>query len=318
MSRKKTLTVTAPGKMMLAGEYAVLYGHSALVCAVDRRVKAFCDRPHKSPGRLLSLVVEETRQLGKRININVGEFIPDVESDQLFLNGRKLGLGSSAAVAVACTAAVMARAGVDPAELKEEIRKAAFRAHKKAQGGSGADIAASTLGGVLEYAIPGGADPSITRIEWPEELKTVFVWTGSSAVTHDLILRVDKVKTSDPAAHEEIMKRIGHASSNMIRAIKDSNIKNVLSAVTEQHAAFRDLGIMAGVEIVTKDIEDIAAMARDSGGSAKQSGAGGGDMAVAFFDSRDALADFSKSVHEKGYECLDMCIDKAGVRIERV
>jgi len=305
---------------MLAGEYAVLYGHSALVCAVDRRVRAFCDRPHKSPGRLLSLVVEEARQLGKRININIGKFIPDIESDQLFFNGQKLGLGSSAAVAVACTAAVIARAGVDPAELKDEIRKAAFLAHRKAQGGSGsgADIAACALGGVLEYAIPGGADPSITRIEWPAELKTAFVWTRSSAVTGELILRVDKFKNRDPSAHVKIMKRIGHASSNMIRAIKDSNIKNVLSAVTEQHAAFRDLGIMAGAEIVTQDIEDITAMACDSGGSAKQSGAGGGDMAVAFFDSTDALAGFSKAVHEKGYECLDMCIDKAGVRIERV
>src|SRR5690348_9047545 len=35
----KQITVSAPGKLMLFGEHAVVYGHSCLVTAVDQRMK---------------------------------------------------------------------------------------------------------------------------------------------------------------------------------------------------------------------------------------------------------------------------------------
>jgi hypothetical protein len=40
MPKLPNLLVSAPGKMMIAGEYAVLHGAEALVAAVDRRAFA--------------------------------------------------------------------------------------------------------------------------------------------------------------------------------------------------------------------------------------------------------------------------------------
>ena len=42
MTDPKVFSYSAPGKMMIAGEYAVLYGFPALVMAMDCRAKTTC------------------------------------------------------------------------------------------------------------------------------------------------------------------------------------------------------------------------------------------------------------------------------------
>ncbi len=45
MNKKiKIITVSAPGKLMLFGEHAVVYNHPCIVTAVDQRMKATIER----------------------------------------------------------------------------------------------------------------------------------------------------------------------------------------------------------------------------------------------------------------------------------
>ncbi|MEO0814203.1 MAG: ATP-binding protein, partial [Myxococcota bacterium] len=167
----------APGKVILLGEYAVLYGATALVAATDRFARVtlepqgsfelcalghelrveHCDALRAADSRL-SLVASVFEQVSGglpkvRVTINTDEF---------FQGGTKLGLGSSAAVAVALARALRRLGGESPSA--QQLFQDAHAAHQHAQGGvgSGIDIAASAYGGLLAYRAPqpGSQTPS--------------------------------------------------------------------------------------------------------------------------------------------------------------
>lgn len=180
MSKNK-LKIKVPGKLMVAGEFAVLVPKQDLaVTAVDRFVYAMIE---DHPERLLSLTdynlndlkwsIEDGKMMidskDERLSfvkeamevtitylaengIDIDHFKLSVKSELDDQSGVKYGLGSSAAVVVAVVTAIMAR--FSEGELdKDVIFKLAALAHVNIQGsGSGADIAASVYGGMLLYS----------------------------------------------------------------------------------------------------------------------------------------------------------------------
>lgn len=179
------LTLRVPGKLMIAGEYAVLEPHQpAVVVAVDRYMTATValapDNRLSMPGLGLTdlswfsdpdgVTIKHAdprlRFVKEALTVALGHV-----RDQFLLplpihltleseldddaTGRKLGLGSSAAVVVAVVSAVLYMLHDDdeeapPADL---IFKLSAIAHLRAQGsGSGADVAASVYGGWIRYS----------------------------------------------------------------------------------------------------------------------------------------------------------------------
>ncbi|PKL76025.1 MAG: phosphomevalonate kinase [Candidatus Melainabacteria bacterium HGW-Melainabacteria-1] len=175
------LRVRVPGKLMLAGEYAILEpGALALVLAVDRylRVELIPAPDYRlcsdlapdwvyEPSILATLnpppelgFAVAALQLGWQYLqaelLPLGPFSLQLSSE-LHTEQRKLGLGSSAAVCVGVLAALLAAAGRDLADpqIRAQLYKLALIAHRGVQGsGSGADIAASIFGSVTAYTCP--------------------------------------------------------------------------------------------------------------------------------------------------------------------
>lgn len=174
-------TLSAPGKLFLSGEYAVLWTKSptsqgdrgvARVLAVgprahayvrprgDRRVEVVLQggklsgdatplgvRWERPPGPAFHFVAR-TIDLALRVTGRETEgFSVAFESSPL-VNGHKLGLGSSARATVLAAEAARTGLGADFDALK-----LALVAHADAQGGkgSGGDVAASFAGGVVRY-----------------------------------------------------------------------------------------------------------------------------------------------------------------------
>ena len=70
------------------------------------------------------------------------------------------------------------------------------------------------------------------------------------------------------------------------------------------------LGRAAGVEIATEEIAAIMSIAAELGGAAKPSGAGGGDVAIAFGADPDLGA---KLAERTGTHLLEVAIDRRGL-----
>ena len=192
------MTIKVPGKLMIAGEFAVLEPYQNLiVMAVDRFVYATIE---DSEENLLTLENFDLQNLhwnyrDKGIHIDsTDERVNFVEqamstacnylreqsiplvpfalkiNSELDDQGIKYGLGSSAAVVTAVIATILNKHLADPPSEKLIFKLAAI-SHVKTQGnGSGADIAASTYGGVLQYS-------SFQAVWLLEELKRAYTLT---------------------------------------------------------------------------------------------------------------------------------------------
>jgi phosphomevalonate kinase len=60
------------------------------------------------------------------------------------------------------------------------------------------------------------------------------------------------------------------------------------------------MGVETGVQYMTPALAGIGKLARDFGGAAKPSGAGGGDCAIALFPDPDATQAFITACEERG------------------
>jgi phosphomevalonate kinase len=313
-------TWSAPGKVLWAGEYAVLDGGPAVVCAVARRAVARV-RGHGEPAPLLSPFLAAARDevvaaFGPGSREAARAVRVDVDSAALAEAGTKLGLGSSAAATVAAVAAALDRD--DP----ERIHLMAHRAHALAQAprgarGSGADIAASVHGGLLAVQRPPGADDltplGVRRLSLPPGLSPVLVWTGQAAHTPTLVAKVRTWAKADPSEHASVRAGLSTAARALIFALDRADVAGAVAAIVEGAEALAALGAGAGAALVPPSFAAIAELARAHGGAAKPTGAGGGDQLLALLPSAEAAAAFGAAARAAGHTLVEAPVDPRGV-----
>jgi mevalonate kinase len=147
------MIASAPGKLIVTGEYAVLDGAPAIVVAIDRRAIAQRNAtPRGSSPFLLAVADEIAARRGASHEAARAALEISVDSTAFYHRLTKLGIGSSAAVTVAATALALGTAN------RDEVLAVALAAHARAQGprgarGSGADIAASVHGGTIVFSL---------------------------------------------------------------------------------------------------------------------------------------------------------------------
>jgi len=302
---------SAPGKLFLSGEYAVLEGAPAVVTAVGRRALASITTtpPPRSP--VLDAVRVAVRRFLERRDLPAAE-LPHVRADSSALAHarHKLGLGSSAAVAAAACGTLFEWAGLRIDEHREQVLSIARSAHAEAQGGagSGADVAASVLGGTLVYTMDGTPESIPLAAVEP-----VFVWTGRSSSTTALLGAVRELDTADPVAYREPIDRLIDLARELAAAYRDGDAPAIVALTERYREALQLLGSAARVEIVNEDHRQIARLAGDCGGAAKPSGAGGGDVAVAVFADRSAAELFRERCGGHGLVLLDVALGAVGL-----
>lgn len=322
-----TRVVSAPGKIMLAGEYAILEGAQAIVMAIERRVRArLVEPPPKKLAPMVSAVREEMAE--STAFAGVGRAAMDairrveVDSSALYgTGGTKLGLGSSAATAVVAAAcALSAQEQEIPHDL---VQRLAHRAHgsvqeRKGARGSGADIAACTYGGILAVQAPDYGQPVEYRpLTWPDSAHLICVWTGQAADTPSLVQKVRMLRIGNRDAYEQAMGRIAVSAAQAIDALEGADVAQLISAVDAGAEAIAELGQEAGAALVIEAHERLRAMAREFSGAAKPTGAGGGDVAIAVFADADNARGFAEKAKAAGLSPLDrMEIASTGVQID--
>ncbi len=275
------MRVVAPGKLVLVGEYAVVDGAPAVVCAVDRGVQLDWrpggDLHVATPtgdDRFVRAALEDVGAPGGTWSFT--DWNPPASTT-------KVGLGGSASAVVAAVLGGLAARGRPP--TPDELQVRAARVHHAVQGsGSGIDVAAAAHGGVLQFE--GGAVRALSAALVQSE-RLVVVFTGASAATGP---RVERYRAfADRAAFALDSRRVveGFAA-------------DPVGALEANAALLADLDRRAGLGWSTPTIELLRSSARAAGGAAKPSGAGGGDVVVGLFPDAARATAWSEELAARG------------------
>jgi mevalonate kinase len=306
--------VAAPGKVFLVGEYAVLDEGVAILAAVSRYAVAQYVPNARPEGPLIDEAIRRGVAALGELAVALPPGAPLVDSAQFEDRGRKLGLGSSAAAAVAAVGAVFENAGLPISSHLDLVHSVADAAHRAAQAGvgSGADVAAAAHGGFIQFLRPRDGFPAVVTRTPPTALQISVFWTGAPSPTVDMIAAVRAFADRAPPLYAWQMDQLRAIADRFAKDFSSNHARGVVAAAEEYGRALRDLGSSAGVSIVTPAFEAAAALARTLGGAAKPSGAGGGDVGVAFFTDRGAASEFAARCPE-GVSMLDLRLGAAGV-----
>lgn len=302
---------SAPGKALLCGEYAVLDGAPAVVAAVDRRVRvSWAEESTAMPAEVEATLARAQAELGL-----VGSSL-SLDASDLHQDRVKLGLGSSAAAAAAAAGAVFASHGLDLDEhdTLQRVFTCAFDGHASiAPQGSGVDVAASTFGGFLRFE-RNGDRVETGPLRRPNELQIRLIWTGHAARTSELVGKVKALRREQPGRYSACMAQLADLSTRFASAFEAGDAPSVVTDAASYAIAMGALGDAAGAPILDARLARAAELAGRFSGSAKPCGAGGGDVAIAFFVDSEAAGGFELACKDEGLHPIEVCWGASGVR----
>lgn len=359
--KKTSVRATAPGKLILIGEYAVLEGAPALVAATNHRAVVSCrpqpagpsvsapeigiaDLPFRidAAGKVVmeNGTSQETAHLLRFFTAAIEEglaqeWLPSPEAlacnfhldtSQFFLKrqGSKLGLGSSAALTVSLSAALIALAGEKDfrdAEVREDLFAKALSCHRRAQGnlGSGIDVAASTFGGMLRFQPPGDRSstlPWIEEIELPAGLFLLVVYSGWPASTRKLVEQVRRYQARDSQGYRRIIDEMSEQAFDAAHLLMGQEVGDFLDLIPAYCRAMQRLGDASDAPIVSEEHLKLRAIAEECGAAYKPSGAGGGDLGIAFAASEQCLRETGERMEAQGFELIEVELGGEGVMVQ--
>lgn len=286
-----SITVSAPGSLMLLGEHAVLHGRRALAAAVNRRLRVELTPRnnelveiesalgrHQTPLRALAphpefrFILEAIRRAAKTLSSG---FTLRVESEF----SHTIGFGSSAAV-TAATVAALRQLADKPINL-DDIREEAIAVVRAVQGrGSGADVAASVHGGMVCYR----AEPREVRV-LAAQPELCAVYSGYKTPTTEVIRRVEAQWADRRTALEQLYDRMDECVGAGIIAVEATDWPALGTAFNTGQTLMEELGVN------TPELAAIIAALRADAGicGAKISGSGLGDCAIGIGTPRGPL-----------------------------
>lgn len=310
---------SAPGKLVVAGEYAVLDGAPAISLAVASRARvsiqaatdscilevvssdrdafefswtgegyvSYLGRQPVARGTMLQQVIGSLKSSLPaamplvRITIDSSEFY-STETAQ------KLGLGSSAAVCVALTAALHQLFA-----STEKIDALCFKVHSNFQGGkgSGVDVASSLAGGLIGFQRLFTHTPAelpninIKALEPIHGLYILPVWTGFSASTSEMLQDLDAYRNKSSDGYKALIEELTRVSTELIEVWQAQNIAAVLDLLALYADGLQRLDAAADMGIYSEPHLEFQRRVASMGAVYKPSGAGGGDFGLIFTDS---------------------------------
>lgn len=337
------ITCRAPGKLFIAGEYAVVEpGQPAVLMAVDRYAKVTltvsdgestvtsdllgdkvfrfqctdgrvalrdADAPNEAALSYVAAAVIVVERVVRERGGSPRDFHLEINgADFTAEDGRKLGLGSSAAVTVAVVAALV-RFYELPTTLMGRYRLAMLATAAVDTRCSGGDVAAATWGGWIAYtmpdrqwlhtvAIPAAADEtlsadwpglSIRRLPPPTGLQVQVGWTALPAASAALVTKYTE-QTTNTAYRQTFLAGSAACVRHLIDGLDHGDLTAVKHQIRSARTLLSELDNAMGLGIMTPGLRTLCAVAEDLGAAAKPSGAGGGDCGIALMEPDSAAA----------------------------
>jgi len=288
-------TICVRGKVMLSGEYSVLYGGTAVLIPVPRYFyiseaeDSICRDNNPVTKSALQISIPELRDF----EMGNGEPHLEIDRSEFFYEGPdarkiKLGLGSSAAEAVGIIALRFERAGRPWAENKNAITKYAISAHRRAQKGrgSGADVAACAYQLPIKYRIRDDEFliEVIKEAADKERIPMALVWTSQAADSREMIARFENWRATGASESIHFFDRLLESGQKLADLwFKESS--KVIYEQLDEYMELLEICLSAASIIYKLPIHrESETWAKANGGRAKPTGAGGGDMILLLGD----------------------------------
>jgi len=292
---------TAPGKIILFGEHAVVYGKPAIAIPVAGMRATAWSEPGEEGITINAMDIRKKYKVGTKDN----QFsvlaqsilaLSDENEPNLTINlTSKLpqgsGMGSSAATSTAVCRALSGHLGVNLAE--NEISELVFEAEK------------------IVHGTPSGIDNTVVAYEMPvyfvkgKKPRTfnpgnifhlVIGDTGIEASTKKTVANVRKSWESEPGLMEGYFDEIEKVTKNGKIAVEKGDRKMVGELMDENHKLLNSIGV--GHKILEKLID----IAHDNDAlGAKLTGGGGGGNIVVLAEDKGNQKKIYEAITEAGY-----------------
>jgi len=265
-----------PGKVILLGEHAVVYGYPALAGALSLGVTA-----RGVPSEVTQLVLPASLEMGAREVLGRAfqraastSGAPTLRLELTSDLPVAVGLGSSAAVSVACARMLLCAAGREgaPAEVLDLAREMEFEFHGTP---SGVDHSCSTRGGVIRFERAPGAPGTVQTVKVGRPISVVVAIAGPRTPTRTTVGSLRERQARWPDRYARLFRQIGEVTEEGVRAIEAGDLEALGDAMNVNHGLLSALGLSS----LALD-ERVHALRREGALGAKLTGAGGDGGAV--------------------------------------
>lgn len=295
---------TAAGKVILFGEHAAVYGRHALALPIPDAVSVTVE-PAESvttlsiPGwgiaarsdqddthgvlAAVALILEQLGLGSAHFSIHVAARLP-----------RGMGLGSSAAVAVALTRAISDAIGLNIDN--ERISTIAFECEKLAHGTpSGVDNALATFAEPMLFCKD--STPQMEPLSLTEFPPIVIASGDEVGLTSEQVAGVRARRERAPERYDAIFDEIDRISLAGVELLRSRNYRELGLAMNVCH------GLLNAIEVSTPGLERMVMLARQAGAvGAKLTGGGGGGSIIALCPA--TIDSVQQALRQAGYRTL--------------
>ncbi len=301
---------SAAGKVILLGEHAVVYGKHALAVPVRDAVYA---RVELAEGRTsvevpdwkarvelsadpaadegaagaIRCVIEELGVGDRHYRVVIRSSLP-----------RAMGLGSSAAIAVAVVRGF--DAALKPGLDDTEVNRIAYECEKLAHGTpSGVDNTVSTYAQPLLFQRKKGLQ--VRELHPGEPMDLVVASGHQRGLTHEVVAGVRRRSELAGSRYSMIFDEMDALALAGADAMAAGHLVELGQLMNVAH------GLLNAIEVSTPELERMVATARRAGAvGAKLTGAGGGGSIVALCPDRQG--EVAAALRHAGFDCIELTV----------
>ncbi len=327
---------SAPGKIILFGEHAVVYDVMGIATAINRRSiveisKGVEGIKLKDPWRDITIKKDYLEALTKKLeNLIEEKNFPEIQkinaedrnACQKFVIGHILksadykpfdltvktelrkGMGMSASVFSSTALALSDFFSLGLS--KKKISELAYKGDVVAHGGtpSGIDNSTVTYGGYVSFRKSKG--PKVLKLN--KKIPVVIGDTGKPSSTGAMVSMVRGLRENNESVRKAI-EGVEEISKSALRAVKNGNLEKLGELMNKNQDMLR------AMRVSTPELEKLIKASLDAGAyGAKLSGAGGGGIMVALAKNRKKVA---AAIQKAGGEPIITSVGVEGVKLVR-